>query len=118
MLLNVALTRTGPALFSITSRSMRRGSTGGTSRSVRPLARYGRKWLKDLLIQTSSSGSLRLHGSRYSAIIKHYITLIILLCTYTEYRNEIKNVFTRVLFEQRLLCGSGSYELLYVLLLF
>lgn len=117
MLLNVALTRTGPALFSITSRSMRRGSTGGTSRSVRPLARYGRKWLKDLLIQASSSGSLRLHGSRYSAIIKHYITLIILLCT-TEYRNEIKNVFTRVLFEQRILCGSGSYELLYVLLLF
>lgn len=88
ILLNVALTRTGPASFSIASRSMNNGSTGGTSRSSRPLAKYGRKWLKDLFMQLSNSGSLRLHGSKYSATVKDYIRLIILLCPYIHKSNN------------------------------
>lgn len=67
MLVKSALMRTAPALFSMASSSMIRGSTGGTSNSGSPVARYGRRWLKLFLMHLLISGSDFRHGRMYSA---------------------------------------------------
>lgn len=79
MLLKNAFTLKGPCPLSMFSLLIVKGSILGTSRSVNPDTKYGRKWLNAFLKQVSISGSNLEHGIMYSAK-KNLIQLKQLTC--------------------------------------